>query len=103
MAPNGATMRHGSPSRACYRASGGGSGMPGGTNASELDGVSMAFELADGAVDVLRSITLSIRQGDFVSLLGPSGCGKSTLLRLIADILTPTQGRISVLGTSPAE
>ena len=77
--------------------------MSGGADAIELDGVSMAFELADGVVDVLRGVTLTIRQGDFVSLLGPSGCGKSTLLRLIADVLTPTQGRISVLGASPAE
>ena len=77
--------------------------MSGGADAIELDGVGMAFELADGAVDVLRNITLTIRQGDFVSLLGPSGCGKSTLLRLVADILAPTQGRISVLGASPAE
>jgi NitT/TauT family transport system ATP-binding protein len=68
-----------------------------------LDGVGMSFELADGAIEVLRGITLTIRQGDFVSLLGPSGCGKSTLLRLVADVLTPTQGRISVLGTTPAE
>ncbi len=79
--------------------------MSGGPNAPaiELEGVGMAFELADGALDVLRGITLTIRQGDFVSLLGPSGCGKSTLLRLIADVLTPTQGRISVLGASPSE
>ena len=71
--------------------------------AIELDAVGMEFELADGVLEVLRGITLTVRQGEFVSLLGPSGCGKSTLLRLIADILRPTRGRSSVLGGSPAE
>jgi len=71
--------------------------------AVELDDVGMEFELADGVLEVLHGITLTVRQGEFVSLLGPSGCGKSTLLRLIADILRPTRGRSSVLGGSPAE
>jgi NitT/TauT family transport system ATP-binding protein len=71
--------------------------------AIELDDVGMEFELSDGVLEVLRGITLTVRQGEFVSLLGPSGCGKSTLLRLIADILHPTRGRSSVLGASPAE
>src|SRR5262249_51002590 len=75
--------------------------MSGGTDAIELDGVSMAFELADGAVDVLRGITLTIRQGDFVSLLGPSGCGKSTLLPLTATPPTPTGGCVWGRGPSP--
>jgi NitT/TauT family transport system ATP-binding protein len=68
-----------------------------------LDDVGMSFEQPSGALDVLRGITLTIRQGEFVSLLGPSGCGKSTLLRLIADVLPPVRGRASVLGTPPAE
>jgi NitT/TauT family transport system ATP-binding protein len=71
--------------------------------AIELDGVDMAFALPDGVLEVLRGITLTVRQGEFVSLLGPSGCGKSTLLRVIADILPPTRGRAAVLGASPAD
>jgi NitT/TauT family transport system ATP-binding protein len=72
--------------------------------AIELDGVDMAFALRDREVlDVLRGISLTVRQGEFVSLLGPSGCGKSTLLRVIADILPPTGGRAAVLGVTPAE
>src|SRR5690348_10501652 len=61
--------------------------------AIELGDVGMSFEVSDGVLEVLRGITLTVRQGEFVSLLGPSGCGKSTLLRVIADILPPTQGR----------
>jgi NitT/TauT family transport system ATP-binding protein len=43
-------------------------------------------------VTALRDVELTIRQGDFLSLLGPSGCGKSTALRLIAGLSTPTTG-----------
>jgi NitT/TauT family transport system ATP-binding protein len=45
-------------------------------------------------VVALRDMTLSVRQGDFISLLGPSGCGKSTVLRLIAGLMQPTRGRV---------
>jgi NitT/TauT family transport system ATP-binding protein len=44
---------------------------------------------------------MSIREGDFVSLLGPSGCGKSTALRLIAGLSTPTAGQLEWQGNSP--
>jgi NitT/TauT family transport system ATP-binding protein len=42
----------------------------------------------------LAPIDLTVRDGEFVSLIGPSGCGKSTLLKLIAGLLEPTDGRI---------
>lgn len=42
----------------------------------------------------LLPVDLSIRQGEFVTLLGPSGCGKSTLLKMVAGLLEPTDGRL---------
>ena len=51
-------------------------------------------------VAALRSIDLSVKPGEFVSLIGPSGCGKSTLLRLIADLVPPSVGSIEVFGKS---
>jgi NitT/TauT family transport system ATP-binding protein len=42
----------------------------------------------------LAPVSLSVRAGEFVSLIGPSGCGKSTLLNMMAGLLTPTDGRI---------
>ena len=66
-----------------------------------VDGVGMTFATPDGPVHALRDVSLAVRPRELVSLLGPSGCGKSTLLRLVADVLTPTAGDITIGGTSP--
>ena len=46
----------------------------------------------------LDPIDLSIRQGEFITLLGPSGCGKSTLLKMVANLLEPSGGKITWWG-----
>ncbi|MGV1908292.1 ABC transporter ATP-binding protein [Agrobacterium cavarae] len=51
-----------------------------------------------GAYDALKEISLTIGDGEFVSLLGPSGCGKTTLLRIIAGLETETSGQILIGG-----
>lgn len=60
----------------------------------------VGFTYPNGVV-ALGSIELSVKQGEFVSLIGPSGCGKSTLLRLVADLLQPSQGTITIAGSAP--
>ena len=47
-----------------------------------------------GYVHALRKVDLKIKTGEFVTIVGPSGCGKSTLLRIIAGLITPTDGKI---------
>ncbi len=49
----------------------------------------------NGDLEALRDMSLSVSEGDFISLLGPSGCGKSTALRLIAGLSEPTTGKIA--------
>jgi NitT/TauT family transport system ATP-binding protein len=49
----------------------------------------------------LRNAAFEVREGEFVSIIGASGCGKSTMLRLIADLLKPTSGRITIDGQNP--
>jgi ABC-2 type transport system ATP-binding protein len=51
-----------------------------------------------GALHALKGIDLSIEQGEFFALLGPNGAGKSTLINLMAGLLRPTSGGLSVMG-----
>jgi ABC-type nitrate/sulfonate/bicarbonate transport system ATPase subunit len=44
----------------------------------------------------LRDVDLTVAPGEFVSIVGPSGCGKSTVLRILAGVLTPTTGQVSI-------
>jgi len=52
---------------------------------------------------VLQNIDLSVPKGSFVSLIGPSGCGKSTLLKVLAGLVQPSQGSVSIAGLAPTE
>ena len=54
-------------------------------------------------VTVIDDMNLSIRRGQFVTLLGPSGCGKTTLLRMIAGFIMPTSGSILIEGQDVTE
>lgn len=49
-------------------------------------------------VHALAPTTLSLRQGEFFSLVGPSGCGKSTILNMVAGLLQPSEGSLAVAG-----
>lgn len=59
-----------------------------------IDAVSKSF----GANTVVQKFDLSIRKGEFVSLLGPSGCGKTTVLRMVAGFETPSSGAVVING-----
>jgi len=72
-------------------------------SAIEICDLSLIFATADAPIIALSNIDLSIKRGEFVSLIGPSGCGKTTLMRVIADLEHQTEGAITVNGVSPQE
>ena len=51
-----------------------------------------------GSLQALKGVDLTIEQGEFFALLGPNGAGKSTLINLLAGLLRPTSGKLSVMG-----
>jgi len=66
----------------------------------KLENVSKSFAKVetDEVTHALTSVTTTMRSGEFISLVGPSGCGKSTMLRLIAGLIHPTTGKLTVNG-----
>lgn len=62
--------------------------------AVELSGIVKRF----GALTAVHKMDLTIGEGSFVTLLGPSGCGKTTTLRMIAGLLDPSEGEITIKG-----
>ncbi|MGQ0443175.1 MAG: ABC transporter ATP-binding protein, partial [Methylophilaceae bacterium] len=56
-----------------------------------------------GNLQALNGVDLTINQGEFFGLLGPNGAGKSTLINLLAGLLRPTAGKLSVMGHDVVE
>ena len=66
----------------------------------KLEGVSKSFAKVenDEVTHALYNVSTTMESGEFISLVGPSGCGKSTILRLVAGLITPTTGKVTVNG-----
>ena len=59
-----------------------------------VDNVTKTYSIGDEQLDAVCSVSLTIKRGDFISIVGHSGSGKTTLLSMIGGITTPTSGRI---------
>ena len=66
----------------------------------KLDHVSKSFAKVetDEVTHALDDVSVTMESGEFISLVGPSGCGKSTILRLVAGLINPTLGSVTVDG-----
>src|SRR5919204_3023660 len=73
--------------------------MEASAGAIAVNAVSKVFP---SGLEALRTVTIDIPPGEFVSFVGPSGCGKSTLLKLIGGLLAPSGGDIAVGGRKVA-
>lgn len=68
----------------------------------QIEALSKSYYRDSLEIPVLRNLSFSIPEGEFVALMGPSGSGKTTLLNLIAGIDRPSSGRVRVAGTDLA-
>jgi NitT/TauT family transport system ATP-binding protein len=68
------------------------------SDAVEVSGVSVRFRGRRGPTAALQDIDLGVGAGEFVTIVGPSGCGKSTLLKLVAGLVQPTAGSVTLMG-----
>jgi NitT/TauT family transport system ATP-binding protein len=69
-----------------------------GTDVLEVKDLTRTYGNGDAAHVAIEGVSLSVAEGELVSIVGPSGCGKSTLLRCVAGLLMPTSGRIELNG-----
>ena len=69
----------------------------------EARGVAVEFGARRQRQRVLHNVDLAVPRGSFVSLIGPSGCGKSTLLKVLAGLIPPSAGSVTVAGLAPEQ
>jgi ABC-type nitrate/sulfonate/bicarbonate transport system, ATPase component len=63
-----------------------------------IENLSKKFSNRDSEFSALENINLTVKDGEFITILGPSGCGKTTLLRIIAGLETYTSGTATLNG-----
>ncbi len=63
----------------------------------ELTDVFKSFTVGSNTVEIIKGVSFSVTEGDFVIIFGPSGCGKSTILNMLLGLEPPTAGRINFL------
>lgn len=66
--------------------------------AVQVENISKKYHTTYGEIAALADISFNVSEGEFIGIVGPSGCGKSTLLSIIAGLLKPSKGKISVFG-----
>lgn len=63
-----------------------------------LDRVDLIYQTEESETEAVRELSVTVDEGEFIALVGPSGCGKTTLLSMIAGLISPTHGRVTIDG-----
>lgn len=63
-----------------------------------LSGIGKTYVSSEREVRALNNVSFSVTKGEFISIIGPSGCGKSTLVKIVGDLVSPTEGSVTVNG-----
>ena len=69
----------------------------------EVDQIFKKFKIGNSTIEVLKGASLSVSEGEWVTLLGASGSGKTTLLDIVGTISTPDSGTVKINGVNTAE
>ena len=75
-----------------------GNGVQEGESFIRIDNLSKTYQKDEKVTVAIEDFDLDIKKGELISIVGPSGCGKTTILRMIAGLLEPTSGSISIAG-----
>lgn len=67
-------------------------------NMLEINNLNFSYHTKQGETNALEKLCMSVKPGEFISIVGPSGCGKTTILSLIAGLMQPSAGEIFVDG-----
>lgn len=70
-------------------------------NSILIDRVTRIYKASSAEIHALKGVSMEVQDGEFFGLLGPNGAGKTTLIRILATLLYPTSGRVSVAGFDP--
>lgn len=62
----------------------------------EINDIGMTYHTLEGETEAIKDISLEVYEGEIVGIVGPSGCGKSTLLSIIAGLIEPSTGSVSI-------
>lgn len=63
-----------------------------------LDHVDSIYQTEESETEAVRDLNVSVDEGEFIALVGPSGCGKTTILSMIAGLIKPTRGSVTIDG-----
>ena len=67
----------------------------------EVSGLGKVYPGRRGPFQALRDVTFAVREGEFCALIGPSGCGKTTLLHVLAGLIPPSSGTVTIPQREP--